>query len=57
MSPVATDGSPTAVQLQYLVFDDTPDTPVTAFAVPEPTTCGLLIVAGGWIASCRSRHR
>ncbi len=45
MPPLPTDGSDPTIRVQYIEFDDTPNTPVTTFAVPEiPPRAGSLIL-------------
>ena len=49
--PSPSDGSPTAIQLQYIEFEDTPNTPMTAFAVPEPASPACSSSAAAYFAA------
>src|SRR6185437_5335064 len=57
MPPLPTDGSDPTIQVQYIEFDDAPNTPLTAFAVPEPGSAGLLILGGAAFASRRGKRK
>jgi PEP-CTERM motif-containing protein len=56
MDPIGTTPYP-GIHVDYIVYESTPNTPITVAAVPEPGTAALLGLGVAWIAGTRRMRK